>query len=117
MNEINITNSLWVERYRPKKLEKLVLPENYKKDFESGIQKNEIPHLLFSGPPGSGKTCIAQILTSKEGIIQNKADNVLEVDGSAKETRGITFVQDVIEQYLKIPPANPDKYPIINPII
>jgi DNA polymerase III delta prime subunit len=102
-----------VEKYRPKKLDNLVLPESYKSDFENGIQKNEVPHLCFSGPPGSGKTCIAQILTSKEGIIQNRADNVLEVDGSAKATRGITFVEDVIEQYLKIPPAKPDKYKIV----
>ena len=113
MSELNITNSLWVERYRPKKLENLVLPENYKKDFEICIQKNEIPHLLFSGQPGSGKTCIAQILTSKEGIIQNQNDNLLAVDGSAKTSRGITFVEDVIEAYLKIPPARPDNYKIV----
>lgn len=110
---MDLVNSLWVEKYRPKKLEQLVLPENYKKDFEIDIKKNEVPHLLFSGPPGSGKTCIAQILTSKEGIIQNREDNVLEINGSAKATRGISFVEDVIEQYLKIPPARPDQYKIV----
>jgi len=112
MNQ-NIVNSLWVEKYRPKKLEELVLPEKYKMDFEACIKRREIPHLLLSGPPGSGKTCIAQILTSKNGIIENKNDNVLEVDGSSKESRGITFIQDVVEQYLKIPPANPDLYKIV----
>jgi len=110
---VEIANSLWVEKYRPKKLENLVLPENYLSDFKICIEKKDIFHLLLSGPPGSGKTCIAQILTSKEGIIQNSNDNVLEVDGSAKATRGITFVEDVIEQYLKVPPAKPDNYKIV----
>ena len=111
--ENNIVNSLWVEKFRPKKLEDLILPETYKTDFETCIKRKEISHLLLSGPPGSGKTCIAQILTSKYGIIENKNDNVLEVDGSSKESRGITYVQDVIEQYLRIPPAKPDLYKIV----
>lgn len=110
---MDLVNSLWVEKYRPKKLDELILPENYKEDFNINIKKKEIPHLLLGGPPGSGKTCIAQILTSKEGIIQNSNDNVLEVDGSSKASRGITFVEDVIEQYLKIPPARPDNYKIV----
>jgi len=110
---VELANSLWVEKYRPKKISELVLPDQYVEDFNICIQKQEISHFLFSGSPGSGKTCVAQILCSKEGIIQNKNDNVLEVDGSAKASRGITFVEDVIEQYLKIPPAPPDKYKIV----
>lgn len=110
---LEIANSLWVEKYRPKKLEEIILPESYRADFEVYIQRNEVSHLLFSGPPGSGKTCVAQIFCSKFGIIQNPDDNVLLVDGSSKECRGITYVQDVIEQYLKIPPANPDQYKIV----
>ena len=113
MSEMNITNSIWVERYRPKKIEEIVLPDEYMTDFKINIQKREISHLLFSGPPGSGKTCVAQIFCSKYGIIQNPRDNVLLVDGSSKECRGITYVQDVIEQYLKVPPALPDKLKIV----
>jgi len=109
----NITNSLWVERYRPKKLEDLVLPENYKKDFEACIQKKEISHILLSGSPGSGKTALTRILCSSNGIILNREDNVLELNGSAKESRGINFVDNVIEPYLKIPPAKPDPYKVV----
>lgn len=110
---MEILNSLWVERYRPKKLEDLVLPDNYRKDFEVCISKKEIGNLLLSGSAGSGKTALSRIICSKEGIIQNRADNVLELNGSAKETRSISYVQDVIEPYLKIPPAGSDPYKIV----
>ena len=110
---MKIENSLWVEKYRPKKIKDLILPENYRKDFESCIQRKEISHLLLSGSPGSGKTALTRIICSDEGIILNREDNVLEVNGSAKETRSITYVNDVIEPYLKIPQGRPDKYKIV----
>jgi replication factor C small subunit len=110
---VEIANSLWVEKYRPKKLDELVLPESYKKDFEICIQKKEISSLLLSGSPGSGKTTLTRILCSPYGVIQNPEDNVLSLNGSAKETRSINYVNEVIEPYLKIPPASPDKYKIV----
>jgi len=110
---LDLINSLWIEKYRPKKIEDIVLPENYKTDFQTCIKKNEIPSLLFSGNAGSGKTATARVICSKEGIIQNRSDNVLDLNGSAKETRNINYVNEVIEPYLKIPPANPDKYKIV----
>jgi len=111
--KLEILNSLWVEKYRPKKLEQLVLPENYKKDFENCILKRDVGNLLLSGSAGSGKTALTRILCSKEGIIQDREDNVLEINGSAKETRGIGFVQDVIEPYLKVPPAPIDPFKVV----
>lgn len=110
---MEIVNSLWVEKYRPKNLKEMILPEDYRIDFQNFINKGEIPQLLLTGPPGSGKTAVAMILCSKNGIMQNKNDNLLTVNGSAKETRGISFVQDVIEEFVKIPPAGKDKFRIV----
>ena len=107
---MEILNTLWTERYRPKVLEDLVLSEEVFKDFKQYILKKEIPHLIFSGPPGSGKSTIARILCSKNGIMFHPDDNLLELNGSAKETRSITFVNEVIEPFLKVPPlADPNK--------
>lgn len=108
----DILNSIWVEKYRPKKVEELVLPVQYTEDFKRMISKCEIPNLLFSGPPGGGKTTISRVLCSKHGVLFNNNDNLLSVNGSSRKSRGIGFVDDVIEPFLKHPPAR-DKYKIV----
>ena len=107
-----ILDSLWIEKYRPKTLKDLSLPERYATDFDRMIGKCSIPNLLFSGPPGGGKTTLALVLCSKNGVLFNKKDNLLMANGSAKKSRSINFVDQVIEPFLKIPPAR-DKYKIV----
>lgn len=55
---------LFVERYRPKKLEDLVLSDEDLKYFTSLKDKKEIPNLLFTGSPGTGKTSLAKIIVN-----------------------------------------------------
>ena len=47
--------SLWVDKYRPTNLSKLSCHENINKKLLALAQSDELPHLLFFGPPGSGK--------------------------------------------------------------
>jgi len=110
---LDIENSLWIESYRPKVLKDLILPDNYREKFQSYIDNREIPHLLFVGPPGSGKSSLARILTSKQGILSHPSNNLLSINGSAKKTRGISYVDDVIEPFLKTMPFGNDRFRIV----
>ena len=59
---------LWVEKYRPKKIEDCILPGNIKKTFQEFVDAGEIPNLLLAGPPGVGKTTVAKALCEQLGV-------------------------------------------------
>lgn len=58
-------NNLLVERYRPKTLNDIVLSKDDRDFFDTLRQKQEIPHLLFAGVQGSGKTSLAKIIVNE----------------------------------------------------
>ena len=68
---------LWVEKYRPKKIQDCILPESLKKTFQEYVNRKEIPNLLFAGSAGVGKTTVARALCEEVGcdyIIINGSD-------------------------------------------
>jgi replication factor C small subunit len=60
--EENINHSLWVEKYRPTKLEDYVGNEHLKTKVSVFIENNDIPHLLLYGKAGTGKTTLAKLI-------------------------------------------------------
>jgi len=59
---------LWVEKYRPQKIEDCILPEQTKKPFLEFLNKGEIPNMLLAGPAGCGKTTVAKALCNQLGV-------------------------------------------------
>ena len=55
-------DSLWVEKYRPKTLNEIVLSDANRKIFQQFAKNKEIPNLLFTGCAGIGKTSLAKII-------------------------------------------------------
>ena len=60
-----MNNTLWVEKFRPTKIEDCILPEEIKTMFQSIVDSREIPNLLLTGSPGIGKTTVAKALCNQ----------------------------------------------------
>lgn len=62
-------NYLWVEKYRPKRIDEYVFKdEKFKEQIKKFIDDKEIPHILLSGAPGTGKTTLFYILLNELDI-------------------------------------------------
>lgn len=91
---------LWVEKYRPKKLDGYVFrDEHQKQQIESWVKQGSIPHLLFSGNAGIGKTTLAKILFNELDI--NDLD-ILEINAS--RTNSVEDVRDKIVNFVQMIP-------------
>lgn len=62
-----MSNELWCEKYRPKKIADCILPATMKDTFQQMVNSKELPHLLLSGPSGCGKTTVARALCDELG--------------------------------------------------
>ena len=74
---------LWVEKYRPKKISECILDEDIKKTFSEFLKQKEIPNLLLAGTQGTGKTTVARALCEELGadyIIINGSDEGRQID-------------------------------------
>ena len=58
---------LWVEKYRPKKVEECILPDTLKDTFQEFLSNGDMPNLLLSGTAGTGKTTVAKALCEQLG--------------------------------------------------
>ena len=63
-----MSDFIWVEKYRPKKIEECILPQGIKDTFLQFLKQGEIPNLLLSGPAGCGKTTVAKALCHELGV-------------------------------------------------
>lgn len=64
-----ITNSLWTEKWRPKTLNDYVFSDDQQKaQIEQWVKTQDVPHILFSGGPGTGKTTLGQVLVNELNI-------------------------------------------------
>ena len=94
---------------------KLISKKFIKNSYVYDIALKEDSSHAYLTPNGliNHNTTIARILTSKNGILANPNENLLFINGSSKSTRGIKFVDEVIEPFLKIPPAGKDKQKVV----
>ena len=82
---------LWVEKYRPAKVEDCILPDAIKTTFQEYVNRKEIPNLLLSGTAGVGKTTIAKALCEEVGC------DYIIINGS--DESGIDVLRNKIKNY------------------
>ncbi len=93
-----MTSEIWTEKYRPKKFEELAGQEAIIKRVEALTNSLNIPHLLFAGPAGTGKSTLALIVV-KELFGENWRDNYLELNAS--DERGIQVVREKVKDFAR----------------
>ncbi len=75
--EEKVNNSLWVEKYRNRKLSEYVGNEHLKEKVSNYLETGDVPHLLFFGKAGTGKTTLAKLIVNSiecDHIIINASD-------------------------------------------
>lgn len=109
----NVVDNLWVEKYRPKNIDDVVLPDAYSSFFKDCISNKTIPNLMFIGSAGCGKSTVARILidhiigTDKE----SREMDLLEINGSSNT--GVETVRNVITDFIKMPVIGSSKTKIV----
>lgn len=95
-NSYKENNLPLIEKYRPKSLKDMVSHEEILNTINLFLEKKNIPHFLFHGPPGTGKTsCILAIARMLYG--DNFKKNTLELNAS--DDRGISVVREKIKEF------------------
>lgn len=91
MNNLQHMEFVWAQKYRPSRIEDCILPDSIKSKFTDFIAKGEIPHFIFYGTTGVGKTTVAIALCNEIG-----ADYII-INGS--EESGIDVLRNKIKAY------------------
>ena len=103
-------NEIWTEKYRPKNLSEVVGQAHAVERLKAYVETNNMPHLLFTGPAGVGKTTCA-LAMAKEMFGDDWKGNFIELNAS--DERGIDVVRGKIKEFARTAPLGGAEFKII----
>jgi len=98
MAEENYNSEIWSEKYRPKELEDIFGNEHVITMIKAFLEAKNMPHLLFAGPAGSGKTATSLVI-AKKLFKDSWKENFLELNAS--DARGIDVVRQEVKSFAR----------------
>lgn len=101
---------LWTEKYRPNNIEDYVFrDEAQKHQIENWVSEGALPHLLFSGAPGTGKTTLAKVLLAELGVMDL---DILEINASNENS--VDTIRTKITNFSSSLPFGDYKYVLLD---
>ena len=89
---------MWAEKYRPKHLAEMVDQKEIVERLKSFAKARNVPHCIFAGPPGTGKTTAALCLT-RDLYGETYREHLMELNAS--DERGIDVVRETIKTFAR----------------
>jgi replication factor C small subunit len=90
---------MWAEKYRPKTLTDMVDQKEIVERLKSFVKSKNVPHCIFAGPPGTGKTTAALCL-ARDLYGETFREHVLELNAS--DERGIDVVRETVKTFARV---------------
>ncbi len=101
---------IWIEKYRPKTLDEVVGQDKITERLKAYVKTKNVPHLMFAGPAGTGKTTCALAL-AKELFGDSWKQNFIELNAS--DERGIGIIRGKIKNFARTAPLGKSQFKII----
>jgi replication factor C small subunit len=101
---------LWTEKYRPSTIEDYVFrDEAQQRQIQNWVAEGALPHLLFSGAPGTGKTTLAKVLLAELGVMDL---DILEINASNENS--VDVIRSKITNFSSALPFGDFKYVLLD---